>query len=85
MSKSDDADRTSKPHAIGFSNPNIIRYNHDLVKAREYMAKAGFDIVEATDISTITSEESPGFGLWLALASVVTLSTAVLLVKKRRK
>ena len=25
-------------------NPNIIRYNHDLDKAREYMTKAGYDL-----------------------------------------
>ncbi|MBD3192194.1 MAG: hypothetical protein GF308_16250 [Candidatus Heimdallarchaeota archaeon] len=66
-------------------NPNIIRYNHDLDKAREYMAKAGFEITEVT-ASTQVSETGPGFGVWITIASMMAVSTVtVIFFKKRRK
>jgi hypothetical protein len=68
-------------------NPNIIRYNHDLDKAREYMELAGFDIPTQTQppTSITTTQEEPGFGLWLALGTIVAIGTATVLVKRKRK
>ena len=56
-------------------NPNIIRYNHDLDKAREYMTKAGY-VITAT---------SPGFGLWITLASLMTVAAATVFIVKKKK
>lgn len=65
-------------------NPNIIRYNHDLDKAKEYMIKAGYTFPTAT-IPTYTTTTAPGFGLWMALASIVALATTSIVVLKRRQ
>jgi ABC-type transport system substrate-binding protein len=58
-------------------NPNIIRYNHDLDKAREYMALAGYEITETTT--------TPGFGLWIAFASIMAVASATFIIIKKRK
>lgn len=65
-------------------NPNIIRYNHDLDKAKEYMIKAGYTFPTVT-IPTITTTTTPGFGLWMALASIIALATTSIVVLKRRQ
>ena len=57
-------------------NPNIIRYNHDLDKAREYMTIAGF---------TADSSDTPGFSIGVAIFSVFVVSTAVYFTTKKRK
>jgi ABC-type transport system substrate-binding protein len=57
-------------------NPNIIRYNHDLDKAREYMTKAGFDL---------GWEPTPGFSLLITLTSIMTVASVTLIVVKKRK
>ncbi len=59
-------------------NPNIIRYNHDLDKAREYMAKAGYTI-------PTTTIPTPGFGLLITLVSIMTVASASFLIVKKRK
>jgi ABC-type transport system substrate-binding protein len=58
-------------------NPNIIRYNHDLDLAREYMAIAGYEIVD--------SVSTPGFGLMIAFASIMAVASASFLIVKKRK
>ncbi|MHA1556922.1 MAG: ABC transporter substrate-binding protein [Candidatus Heimdallarchaeota archaeon] len=58
-------------------NPNIIRYNHDLDLAREFMAIAGYEITVA--------EETPGFGLLIAFVSIMTVASASFLIVKKRK
>ncbi|NHJ04610.1 MAG: hypothetical protein EAX90_07295 [Candidatus Heimdallarchaeota archaeon] len=57
-------------------NPNIIRYNHDLDKAREYMAIAGYEVVEETTTT-------PGFGILIALSSIMAVASAIV-IKKRK-
>jgi ABC-type transport system substrate-binding protein len=65
-------------------NPNIIRYEHDLDKAKEYMEKAGYTIVEPSPVVTTTS--TPGFGVWITLSSMLAISTVtVVFIKKKRK
>ncbi|MHA1443070.1 MAG: Loki-CTERM sorting domain-containing protein, partial [Candidatus Heimdallarchaeota archaeon] len=56
-------------------NPNIIRYNHDLDKAREYMTKAGY----------VVSDTSPGFSLWITLTSLMVVAAASVFIIKRKK
>jgi len=58
-------------------NPNIIRYNHDLDKAREYMTKAGFDLG--------WTPTTPGFSLLITLASLMAVASATFLIIKKRK
>jgi ABC-type transport system substrate-binding protein len=58
-------------------NPNIIRYNHDLDLAREYMAIAGYEVVDTTT--------TPGFGLMIAFASLMAVASASFLIIKKRK
>ncbi|MBD3190710.1 MAG: hypothetical protein GF308_08695 [Candidatus Heimdallarchaeota archaeon] len=65
-------------------NPNIIRYNHDIEKAREYMAKAGFEITEATGSQIITTA-GPGFEFLIAIASILSVTTIVIVRAKKRK
>lgn len=57
-------------------NPNIIRYNHDLDLAREYMKIAGHDL---------DAEPTPGFGLLIAFVSIMTVASASFLIVKKRK
>ena len=57
-------------------NPNIIRYNHDLDKAREFMTKAGYDLGWSP---------TPGFTLLISLASLMTVATAAIVIVKKRK
>jgi ABC-type transport system substrate-binding protein len=56
-------------------NPNIIRYNHDLDKAREYMTKAGY----------VVTDTSPGFGFWITLSSLMAIAVASVYIVKRKK
>jgi len=56
-------------------NPNIIRYNFDLDKAREYMAKAGFG----------TTEDTPGFSLLITLSSIMLVATVAGIIVKKKK
>ncbi len=56
-------------------NPNIIRYNFDLDKAREYMAKAGFG----------TTEDTPGFTLLITLSSIMLVATVAGIIVKKKK
>jgi hypothetical protein len=59
-------------------NPNIIRYNHDLDLAREYMEIAGY----TQDTGT---EPTPGFGFWMTFASLMAVASATFLIVKKRK
>lgn len=59
-------------------NPNIIRYNFDLDKAREYMAKAGY----GTIVPTTTT---PGFALIITIASLFAVASASFLIIKKRR
>jgi ABC-type transport system substrate-binding protein len=56
-------------------NPNIIRYNHDLDKAREYMQKAGY----------VVSDTTPGFGFWITLSSLMAVAVASVYIVKKKK
>ncbi len=58
-------------------NPNIIRYNHNLDLAREFMAYAGYEIT--------TTGGTPGFGLLIAFVSIMTVASASFLIVKKRK
>lgn len=58
-------------------NPNIIRYNHDLDKARELMNIAGF-VIEQT-------ETTPGFDLIAALSAILVAASASVYIVKRKK
>ncbi|NHJ86133.1 MAG: hypothetical protein FK734_11775 [Asgard group archaeon] len=58
-------------------NPNIIRYNHDLDKAREYMTKAGFDLS--------WTPSSPGFTLWVSISSLLIAASVSILVLRKKK
>lgn len=60
-----------------WNNPNIIRYNHDIDKARYYMTVAGYDVDY-----TIAS---PGFGLWITLSSLVAVATISLIFVRKKK
>ncbi|MEA2065665.1 MAG: ABC transporter substrate-binding protein [Thermotogota bacterium] len=62
-------------------NPNIIRYDHNLDLAREYMEKAGFSFTSEIPTTSVT----PGFGFWVTLASMLAVSTATFVIYKRRK
>ncbi|TFF84435.1 ABC transporter substrate-binding protein [Candidatus Heimdallarchaeota archaeon] len=68
-------------------NPNIIRYNHDLDKAREYMELAGFEIEppSSPEEETKTTEVQPGFGFWLALGTLIAIGSASFYVKRKLK
>ncbi|MHA1354395.1 MAG: ABC transporter substrate-binding protein [Candidatus Heimdallarchaeota archaeon] len=55
-------------------NPNIIRYNHDLNKAKEYMVKAGYETIVA-----------PGFSIGITLSSLLILAAVSILVIKKKK
>ncbi|NPE08699.1 MAG: hypothetical protein GNW80_10500 [Asgard group archaeon] len=60
-----------------WNNPNIIRYNHDIDKARYYMTVAGYDV----DYTI----ETPGFGLWITLSSLVAVATISLIFIRKKK
>ena len=60
-----------------WNNPNIIRYNHDIDKARYYMTVAGYDVDYTID--------SPGFGLWITLSSLVAVATISLIFVRKKK
>jgi peptide/nickel transport system substrate-binding protein len=60
-----------------WNNPNIIRYNHDLDKAREYMTRAGYDL----GWTPIT----PGFTLIITISSLMAIATVATVIVKRRK
>ena len=69
-------------HPIGstmgiWCNPNIIRYNHDLDKAREYMTKAGFDLgwTPAIDIHLVS----------VICGITILFAVATLFVKTRKR
>ncbi|HUT82542.1 MAG TPA: ABC transporter substrate-binding protein [Candidatus Bathyarchaeia archaeon] len=57
-------------------NPNIIRYNHDLDKAREYMAIAGFGEYTPT---------APGFTLLITLSSIMLVASVAGIIIKKKK
>ncbi len=60
-----------------WNNPNIIRYNFDIDKARYYLAIAGYDIDYTFD--------TPGFGMWISLASLVIVATISIIFYRKRK
>ena len=55
-------------------NPNIIRYNYNLDKAREYLSLIGFQ-------TTI----SPGFGMLITLSSLMTVTVASVYIVRKKK
>jgi len=60
-----------------WNNPNIIRYNHDLDKAREYMTKAGYDLG--------WTPTTPGFTMLIAFSSLMAIATVTYLIVRKRK
>jgi ABC-type transport system substrate-binding protein len=60
-----------------WNNPNIIRYNFDLDKAREYMTKAGFDLG--------WTPPQPGFTIPVTIASLFAIASIGYFIIKRRK
>ncbi len=58
-------------------NPNIIRYNHDLEKAREYMAIAGFDL-------PYFGSEILGIKLIYSLSGLIILLGILIIVRKKK-
>ena len=60
-----------------WNNPNIIRYNHDLDKARYYMTIAGYDLG--------VTKLKPGFTLLITLTSLMMMATASYIIVKKRK
>ncbi|MBN1328061.1 MAG: hypothetical protein JXA54_01195, partial [Candidatus Heimdallarchaeota archaeon] len=57
-------------------NPNIIRYNYDLDKAREYMAKAGYGTLP---------EATPGFTILITLTSIMLVTTVAGIIIRKKK
>ena len=58
-------------------NPNIIRYNHDIDKAREFMTKAGYDLG--------WTAETPGFTIGIALTAFIsTIAIAAVVYRKKK-
>ncbi|MBN1330598.1 MAG: hypothetical protein JXA54_14080, partial [Candidatus Heimdallarchaeota archaeon] len=57
-------------------NPNIIRYNFDLDKAREFMYKAGY--------GTWTSA-TPGFTILITLTSIMLVASVAGIIIKKKK
>jgi ABC-type transport system substrate-binding protein len=56
-------------------NPNIIRYNHDLEKARYYLSLIGLETVS-----------NQGFSMIVTLSSLMVVTvTTIFIVKKKRK
>ncbi|MHA1125739.1 MAG: ABC transporter substrate-binding protein [Candidatus Heimdallarchaeota archaeon] len=55
-------------------NPNIIRYNHDLEKAREYMSLVGYNTVV-----------SSGLSIGITLSSLMVVATVSTLMIKKKK
>ncbi|MGC9779950.1 MAG: hypothetical protein HZR80_11955, partial [Candidatus Heimdallarchaeota archaeon] len=60
-----------------WNNPDIIRYNFDLDKARYYMTIAGYDLG--------VTELTPGFTLLITLTSLMMMATATYIIVKKRK
>ncbi len=61
-----------------WNNPDIIRYNFDLDKARYYMTIAGYDIDY-----TITN---PGFTYWMTFSAIVVVATvSIFSIRKKKK
>jgi ABC-type transport system substrate-binding protein len=60
-----------------WNNPNIIRYNHDLDKAREYMTRAGYDLG--------WTPVTPGFTMIITISSLMAIATVATVIVKRRK
>ncbi|TET29045.1 MAG: hypothetical protein E3J70_08080 [Candidatus Heimdallarchaeota archaeon] len=60
-----------------WNNPNIIRYNFDIDKAREYMTKAGYDLG--------WTPTTPGFTMLIAFTSIMAIATITYLIVKKRK
>ncbi|MHA1213081.1 MAG: ABC transporter substrate-binding protein, partial [Candidatus Heimdallarchaeota archaeon] len=58
-------------------NPNIIKYDFDLEKAREYMTKAGFD--------TCPPLTSPGLTFGITFATIISVATIVIIISRRKK
>jgi len=57
-------------------NPNIIRYEHDLDKAREYLTLAGYDV----------GYTKPGSGLSLiAFVSIVSIVASIVIIQRKKK
>ncbi|TFG00001.1 MAG: hypothetical protein EU542_08485, partial [Promethearchaeota archaeon] len=69
-------------------NPDIIRYTHDLDKARDYMKLAGFEITKEGSIPP-PPNPSPsiiiGNKLWIILGTFFTIGLASYLVRKGLK
>ncbi|MHA1187630.1 MAG: ABC transporter substrate-binding protein [Candidatus Heimdallarchaeota archaeon] len=55
-------------------NPNIIRYNHDLDKAREYMSLIGYETIV-----------SPGFNISITLSSLMIVTAVSIFIIKKKK
>ncbi|MBK5114827.1 MAG: hypothetical protein KGD59_11695 [Candidatus Heimdallarchaeota archaeon] len=59
-----------------WNNPNIIRYNHDLDKARDYMTKAGYDLGWTPEID----DWGAGFGLYFLMFGFLIIFPIPLIV-----
>ncbi|MHA1186251.1 MAG: ABC transporter substrate-binding protein [Candidatus Heimdallarchaeota archaeon] len=55
-------------------NPNIIRYNHDLDKAREYMSLLGYETIVG-----------PGFSLVITISSLMIVTVTSIFIIKNKK
>jgi len=71
-------------------NPNIIRYNHDLTKATEYMQLAGYGSDPVINTTTPTTSFTPptiitpGFTLIISIFSAVSLMVFVFVAKHKK-
>ena len=70
-------------------NTTIIRYDHSLSKAREYMAKAGFEFTESDPLTStiLATQEFRWWVIVLIVGSIVlsSVSISLILMKRRRK
>ncbi len=61
-----------------WNNPNIVRYNHDLDKARYYMTIAGYNVDYTIP--------NPGFTYWMTFSAIVIVAAvSVFSIRKKKK
>ncbi len=58
-----------------WKNPNIVRYSHNIIKAKEYVTKAGY--------STSTTENNSGFS-WIITFSILAISSIFIATKFKK-
>ncbi|MBD3190819.1 MAG: hypothetical protein GF308_09260 [Candidatus Heimdallarchaeota archaeon] len=63
-------------------NPNIIRYNYDYNKAREYLQKAGF--YSDCSSGTVSTLKTKGYEILLVLPVLLTIIAVMYVYKKKR-